>query len=112
VPSSIDIPFILQDDQSEHELLRVWWCTTGFLTFLPIHAAGIYGEKALQGPKLLDFVVSSYTPTLSSLITDSHTTTLPNSQVLAVALPMESGLAGTAQELDCIVKRVGASNVK
>jgi CHAT domain-containing protein len=90
----------------------VWWCTTGFLTFLPIHAAGIYGEKALPGPKLPDFVVSSYTPTLSSLITDSRPTTLPNSQVLAVALPMESGLAGAARELDCIANRVGSSNVK
>ena len=112
MPSSINIPSILQGDRSEHELLRVWWCTTGFLTFLPIHAAGIYGEKALPGPKLLDFVVSSYTPTLSSLIADSRTTTLPNSQVLAVALPMESGLPGTARELDCIANRVGSSNVK
>jgi len=63
----------------------------------------IYGEKAFPGSKLLDFVVSSYTPTLPSLVTDSRPTTLLNSQVLAVALPMESGLAGTARELYCIV---------
>jgi CHAT domain-containing protein len=112
VPSSINIPSILQGDWSEHKLLRVWFCTTGFLTFLPIHAAGIYGEKAFPGSKLLDFVVSSYTPTLSSLIAASCPTTLPNSQVLAVALPVESGLAGTAQELDCIVNQVGPTNVK
>ena len=60
----------------------------------------------------MDFVVSSYTPTLSSLITASCPITLPNSQVLAVALPVESGLAGTAQELDFIVNRAGSSNVK
>lgn len=112
MPFSIDNPFILQGDWSEHELLHVWWCTTGFLTFLPIHAAGIYGEKAFPGSKLMDFVVSSYTPTLSSLITASCPITLPNSQVLAVALPVESGLAGTAQELDFIVNRAGSSNVK
>jgi CHAT domain-containing protein len=112
VPFSIDIPFILQGDWSEHELLHVWWCTTGFLTFLPIHAAGIYGEKAFPGSQLLDFVVSSYIPTLSSLITASYPTTLPNTQVLAVALPVESGLPCTAQELDCITNRVGSSNVK
>ena len=112
MPSSIDIPSILQGDWSEHELLHVSWCTTGSLTFLPIHAAGIYGEEAFPGSKLLDFVVSSYTPTLSSLITASHPTTLLNSQVLAVALPVESRLAGTARELDCIVNRVGSSNVK
>ena len=94
MPLSIDIPSILQGDQSE--LLHMWWCTTGVLTFLPIHATGIYRKKAFPGSKLLDFVVSSYTPTLSSLITASHPTTLPNSQVLAVALPVVSGLAGTA----------------
>ena len=83
--------FILQGDWSEHELLHVWWCTTGFLSFLPIHAAGIYRENAFPGSKLLDFVVSSYTPTLSGLINASCPTTLPNSQVLAVTLPVESG---------------------
>jgi CHAT domain-containing protein len=102
----------LQGKQSEDELVRVWWCTTGFLTFLPIHAAGIYGEKSFPGSKLMDVVVSSYTPTLSSLITDFHPTTLPNHQVLAVALPIESCLPGTGKELDCIVNQVGASNIK
>jgi CHAT domain-containing protein len=73
---------------------------------------GIYREKAFPGSKLLDFVVSSYTPILSSLITASCPTTLPNCQVLVVALPVESGLAGTARELDRIVNQVGPSNVK
>jgi CHAT domain-containing protein len=112
VSSNVDISSILQGGQLEHELPRVWWCTTGFLTFLPIHAAGIYGEKAFLGSQLSDFVVSSYIPTLSSLITDSRPTTLPNHQVLAVALPNESGLPGTRRELDCVANRVGNSNVK
>jgi CHAT domain len=112
VSSSADVLSILQGQQSEDELVHVWWCTTGFLTFLPIHAAGIYGEKAFPGSKLMDFVVSSYTPTLSSLITHSDPATLPNHQVLAVALPKESCLPGTAQELDCIANQVGFSNVK
>jgi CHAT domain-containing protein len=90
----------------------MWWCTTGFLTFLPIHPAGIYGEKAFLGSKLSDTVVSSYTPTLSSLVTASRPTTLLNSQVLAVALPEESRLAGTPQELNCIAHQVGSSNIK
>jgi CHAT domain-containing protein len=98
--------------QSGDELARVWWFTSGFLTFLPIHAAGIYGEEAFPGSKLSDFVVSSYAPTLSSIITDSCSTTLPNRQVLAVALPVESRLPGTWQELDCIVNRVGSPNVE
>lgn len=37
---------------------------------------------------------------------------LPNRQVLAVALPVESQLPGTRQELDCIENRVGSSNIK
>ena len=93
-------------------MVRVWWFTSGFLTFLPIHASGIYGEEAFQGSKLSDFVVSSYIPTLSSIITDSSATTLPNLQVLAVALPVESRLPGARKELECIVNRVGSSNVK
>src|SRR5438309_1040494 len=105
-----DVSTALQGKQSEDELVRMWWFTSGFLTFLPIHAAGIYGEKAFPGSKLSDFVVSSYTPTLSNIITDSSPTTLPNLQVLAVALPAESGLPGTGQELDCIINRVGYSN--
>jgi len=36
---------------------RVWWCPTGLLTLLPLHAAG----------RTLDRVVSSYTPTLRLL---------------------------------------------
>jgi CHAT domain-containing protein len=90
----------------------VWWCPTGPLTFLPIHAAGIYGVKAYPDSKLSDFVVSSYTPTLSSLITRSRQTAPPNHQVLTIALPIESALPGTKKELDLISSHVGPSHVK
>ena len=110
--SANDEPFVLQGDLSEHELPRVWWCLSGPLTFLPIHAAGLYGANASPGQKLSDFVVSSYTPTLSSLITGSRQTAPPNQQVLAVALPLESKLSGARKELDLIKNRVGPSHVK
>ncbi|MFE3072567.1 CHAT domain-containing protein [Streptomyces sp. NPDC059247] len=42
---------------------RLWWCPTGPLALLPLHAAG-----PEEGPRVMDLVVSSYTPTLSSLI--------------------------------------------
>ncbi|KAH9846743.1 CHAT domain-containing protein [Lenzites betulinus] len=45
--------------------MRVWWCPTGPLAFLPIHAAGPYEGKA---PGLPELVVSSYIPTLHSLL--------------------------------------------
>jgi CHAT domain-containing protein len=43
----------------------VWWCVTGELTFLPIHAAGIYGGDDQDCAS--DYVVSSYVPSLSAL---------------------------------------------
>ncbi|TMR07014.1 CHAT domain-containing protein [Actinomadura soli] len=42
---------------------RVWWCPTGPLTVLPLHAAG---RHHLDGESVLDRVVSSYLPTLRS----------------------------------------------
>ncbi|KAF9527418.1 CHAT domain-containing protein [Crepidotus variabilis] len=44
---------------------RIWWCATGPLAFLPLHAAGIYGKN---GPCLADYAISSYIPTVSTLI--------------------------------------------
>ncbi|EIN11163.1 hypothetical protein PUNSTDRAFT_131340 [Punctularia strigosozonata HHB-11173 SS5] len=40
---------------------RLWWCPTGSLVHLPIHAAGANGVSCS------DYVVSSYTPTLTVL---------------------------------------------
>ncbi|VDC06480.1 unnamed protein product [Peniophora sp. CBMAI 1063] len=49
----------------EGRLPHITWCPTGPLTQLPIHAAGIYDEEF--GPHTYDYVVSSYTPSLSTL---------------------------------------------
>ncbi|KAF8806730.1 hypothetical protein BYT27DRAFT_7140109 [Phlegmacium glaucopus] len=48
---------------------RIWWCATGPLAFLPIHAAGIYyGEPGAEaGSVLSDYAISSYTPTVRAL---------------------------------------------
>lgn len=43
---------------------RVWWCPTGPLALLPLHA----GTDPATGECVLDRVVSSYTPTLRALI--------------------------------------------
>ncbi|KAJ7210113.1 CHAT domain-containing protein [Mycena pura] len=45
---------------------RLWWCPTGAFTFLPIHAAGIYTDDSTDC--VADYVVSSYTPTISALL--------------------------------------------
>jgi len=45
---------------------RIWWCPTGPLAFLPIHAAGIYEQgNGLPGNFLSELAVSSYIPTVS-----------------------------------------------
>jgi hypothetical protein len=44
---------------------RVWWCPTGALALLPLHAAG-HHDRA--GESVIDRVVSSYTPTLRALL--------------------------------------------
>src|SRR5205823_6634040 len=42
-------------------LPRLWWCPTGILSFLPLHAAGRYTDGAPLG--IADYVMSSYTTT-------------------------------------------------
>ena len=44
---------------------RIWWCPTAEFTLLPLHAAGPYAEKC---DNLFDLYISSYTPTLATLI--------------------------------------------
>ena len=58
---------------------------TGSLSFLPIHAAGIYGIET--GDKLPDYVVSSYTPTLTAILDSSTSKVEDNFTILTVAQP-------------------------
>ncbi|KAJ8596893.1 TPR-like protein [Rhizopogon salebrosus TDB-379] len=44
---------------------RIWWCPTADFTLLPLHAAGPYARKSHN---LSHFYISSYTPTLATLI--------------------------------------------
>ncbi|KAG2062837.1 hypothetical protein BDR04DRAFT_1204004 [Suillus decipiens] len=45
--------------------LRIWWCSTAKFTLLPLHAAGPYEKKKHE---LSHIYISSYTPTLMTLI--------------------------------------------
>ena len=47
------------------ERTRIWWCPTSELCGLPLHAAGPYSSGKKNFP---DIYVSSYTPSLSALI--------------------------------------------
>ncbi|KIM20627.1 hypothetical protein M408DRAFT_81702 [Serendipita vermifera MAFF 305830] len=65
---------------------RIWWCATGPLAFLPIHAAGNY-DSDVVGEKVSDYVISSYTPTLTALLDQSQPDIANDFQLLTVAQP-------------------------
>ncbi|MFI6597565.1 CHAT domain-containing protein [Nonomuraea sp. NPDC050536] len=74
---------------------RLWWCPTGPLSLLPLHAAA------------LETVVSSYTPTLRALLHAREAAgPRADGKPLAVALPStpgEADLPGTSQETDTVL---------
>ncbi|KAJ7835221.1 CHAT domain-containing protein, partial [Mycena leptocephala] len=92
---------------TEVNLPRIWWCPTGPLAFLPIHAAGMYGKDNAFGSKLSDFVIPSYTPSLAALIEGFRSSSKEQKQMqlLVVAQPSAVGqthIPGTRKEIDCI----------
>jgi CHAT domain len=69
---------------------HIWWCPTGPLTFLPLHAAGHHDRT---GDSVLNRFVSSYTPTLRLLIRARDDTFRADGdpRPLVVALPETPG---------------------
>ncbi|NUS81063.1 MAG: CHAT domain-containing protein, partial [Streptomyces sp.] len=52
---------------------RVWWCPTGLLSLLPLHAAGHYAHDAAPDDRSLpDRYVCSYTTTLRALAAETR----------------------------------------
>jgi tetratricopeptide (TPR) repeat protein len=47
---------------------RIHWCANGDFVFLPLHAAGIYSGPQASRECCSDYVISSYTPTVSALL--------------------------------------------
>ncbi|KAG9089600.1 hypothetical protein FRC06_001467, partial [Ceratobasidium sp. 370] len=87
-----------------NELPHITWCATGALSFLPLHAAGLYDGLSLNA---FDLVVSSYTPTLSALIPQGTQGVEVHPGVLAVGQARSqrfSPLPKTVEELAIIKK--------
>ncbi|KAF9062631.1 CHAT domain-containing protein [Rhodocollybia butyracea] len=63
--------------------IRVWWCPTSYLFSMPIHAAGI----AEQNIHFCDYYVSSYTASLSALISARNRTRPTSATLLLVGQP-------------------------
>ncbi|KAJ6605440.1 CHAT domain-containing protein [Mycena vulgaris] len=85
---------------------RLWWCPTGPLAFLPIHAAGLYG---IEGTNCISqYAISSYTPTLAALLDpgDSKSTPFKMTAIIQPTTPYLISLPGTRGELSTIEARV------
>lgn len=88
---------------------RLWWCPTGLLTLLPLHAAGDHAVEGKARPTVLDRVVSSYTPTLRALVeARSAATPAADARLLLVTIadaPGEVPLKSVIRERDMLMKR-------
>jgi tetratricopeptide (TPR) repeat protein len=99
-------------DRSDTGPRRIWWCPTGLLNFLPLHAASAQSRTGLI-ESTMDYVVSSYTPTVRSLVetiarTSGQRPSRP--RVLSVGLsrtPHEDNLPAAAREAKAVYDEVG-----
>ncbi|KAF8597963.1 hypothetical protein BDV93DRAFT_512936 [Ceratobasidium sp. AG-I] len=89
-----------------HQLPHITWCSTGALTFLPIHAAGNYDS---EGEHIFDFAVTSYTPTLTALLPAPSQPSVDTPGLLVVGQKFTTGylnLPGVVSELASIKRHV------
>ncbi|KAH6876656.1 CHAT domain-containing protein [Coprinopsis sp. MPI-PUGE-AT-0042] len=95
---------------------RIWWCPTGPFSFLPIHAAGIHGPGT-SSECLADYAVSSYTPTVSALITrvkGDRERKAGDTRLLLVSVPEAEGLKpihGTTKEVRALCNFATANDI-
>ncbi|KAF8671149.1 TPR-like protein [Rhizoctonia solani] len=90
------------NDSPINHLPHITWCPTGVMSFLPLHAAGDYDKPR---SRVFDYVISSYTPTLSAMLTSTSTSAVIDRapRILAIgqaATPKCSPLPGTDKELE------------
>ena len=83
------------------EQSRIWWCPTSVLGYLPLHAMGPIPSAGNGKQYFSDIYISSYTPTLSALITSRNSGTrhsnLPNILLVAQPDPSLPGVSGDIQ---------------
>lgn len=101
----------LTEPPSAGQETHLWWCATGLAAFLPLHAAGAHGISTRTRYSALDLAVSSYTPTLRTLIQlrqRQPAQGAARSGPLIVAMPKTPGLQdleSTTEEADDISRR-------
>ncbi|KAG8897657.1 hypothetical protein FRB99_008006 [Tulasnella sp. 403] len=95
---------VLKDVLKLRKKSRIWWCPTGATSKIPLHAAGPFKRGAANLP---DMFISSYIPTLGTLIRARRsiqpTSSIPSLLVVAQPdTPGEITLDGVLDEVDCI----------
>ncbi|KZV73848.1 TPR-like protein [Peniophora sp. CONT] len=99
----------------DNRLPHVTWCPRGLLASLPLHAAGMYNDPC--GPRVFDFVVSSYSPSLAALPRSSNDVAhvrLDSTMLLVTqpATPNQSALPGTAKESAALLRAMAQADVR
>ncbi|KAF5342467.1 hypothetical protein D9611_001083 [Ephemerocybe angulata] len=96
---------------------RIWWCLTGPLAFLPLHAAGLYGSEVPE--TIHNYAISSYTPNVSSLIARVRGSRLNDNQATSGLFlnsqpspPGASPIPGTIREVRLINDMAGKTKVR
>ncbi|WP_308205242.1 CHAT domain-containing protein [Frankia tisae] len=99
---------------------RLWWCTSGLLSFLPLHAAGHHDSRHDPAPAtVIDRAVSSYTPTVralaharpSSPAAPGGAASLEGARMAVVAMPHTPAaldLPGAGAEAAALEQRFGS----
>ena len=87
---------------------RIWWSPTGPLAFLPLHAAG---NDTQDSASVLDRAMSSYAPTVGSLVRARRQPAVPlgETRLAVVAVPEVTGfktLKGVLDEVRAICDQV------
>ena len=83
---------------------RIWWCPTGMLSRLPLHAAG----TDEPGGCVIDRVVSSYTISLTALLCSETQTRAASPPILVLGgsgIPGAPELKGVQQEIEDLQAR-------
>jgi hypothetical protein len=95
---------------------RLWWCVSGLLSFLPVHAAGHHSSRFDPAPAtVIDRVISSYTPTIRALAHARRTggggtVGMDGARMVAVAMPHTpdaSDLPGAQAEVAALRRLFG-----
>ncbi|TDL24426.1 hypothetical protein BD410DRAFT_852758 [Rickenella mellea] len=108
---SVVKPVLDHLESLQDKYLRITWCPTGPLAFLPVHAAGLYSPDGTSSNSLPDIAISSYTPTLTALLRNSQHATPDTSEfkllaVIQASSPGTAPLPGTLEELRIIRNHV------